>query len=125
MRDWIGSLFYTRTWRSPSHTRSQGCTVRGSQSVVSAPVAIVSRHLAGNEGHTGPLLPRHIRRAYQQLELADKGPPRKQPRKRMTRVQIPPKNIVDRHNISSSKGKKGLIAVPACVGSLVEAKRCL
>jgi len=43
----------------------------------------MARHLAGNEGHTGPLLPRHIRRAYQQLELADKGPPRKQPRKRM------------------------------------------
>eukprot|EP00967_Tisochrysis_lutea_P038096 scaffold45695_cov21-Tisochrysis_lutea.AAC.3 len=43
MRDWIGSLFYTRTWRSPSHTRSQGCTVRGSQSVVSAPVAIVCK----------------------------------------------------------------------------------
>jgi hypothetical protein len=39
--------------------------------------------MAGNEGHTGPLLPRHIRRAFQQLELAEKGPPRKQPRKRM------------------------------------------
>lgn len=42
-----------------------------------------ARHMAGLEGHTGPLLPRHIRRAYQQLELVDKGPPRKQPRKRM------------------------------------------
>jgi len=39
--------------------------------------------MAGMEGHTGPLLPRHILRAYQQLELNDRGVPRKNPRQRL------------------------------------------
>ena len=74
----IHTHIYTEHIRTHAYTRTRAHTHTHTYTHTHA-----ARHMAGNEGHTGPLLPRHIRRAFQQLELAEKGPPRKQPRKRM------------------------------------------
>lgn len=48
------------------------------------PCACVARVLAAEEGHHGPLLPRHIHWAYQNLNCERKIP-RRQPPKRLLR----------------------------------------